>query len=327
MTFPDIVNVGCYLAPRKDIASAILLGEYDEESQITSKYKEICCEDLLCPAEMAIQAMQDKGHEKEDISTLIYCHLHYQGGTFLWSPASYLANVLEKKEGVSCFNLNQGCNSLMVALEQTCRQDLIDHRCLLVASDRFDGTGFNRWNSDYGIVYGDAAVSVLLGPEGTGAYAIEALETVWEHRLEALHRFPDIGPENFNHINDIKGSKKSYLNLYGSHMLQSSTVTSVERAICQAMEKSSIRMSDIQHVLLPNLGLKLIESSYLSALGEVVNQVDLSFSQNSGHLGCSDIFAHLHHLECENRINSGDVVLAIGAGAGFSWTACIFRKR
>ncbi|EGR2796851.1 hypothetical protein BOO29_15710 [Vibrio navarrensis] len=326
-SFPDIISIGCYLAPRKSVARALISGEYDSESHLKTNYREICCETELFPSEMALKAMNIHRHEKEDISTLIYCHLHHQGGTFLWSPASYLSSYFSVENGVCCFNLNQGCNGLMIALEQVCQQNFSHHHYLLVASDRFDGTNFNRWKSDYGIIYGDAAVSILVGPPGEGAYAIEGMKTVWKHKLEALHRFTDIRSDDPHEFYDIKKSKKSYLNLHGNENLRLSTLKSIELAIHQVMVSASVSLHDIQHVFLPNLGSGLIESSYLPALGELVNKTHFDFGQNSGHLGCSDIFAHLYTLDNENRIKSGELILAISAGAGFSWTACLLRKR
>ncbi len=197
---------------------------------------------------------------------------------------------------------------------------------LLVCADRFNISAFNRWTSDYNILYGDAASTVELGKE-PGRFAIEYIGSISSWDLEELHRnctFQKIYEYNSY---DTKRCKKQYLSKYGRDVLKQQTSYSLLKLYDDFKSITKIDKSMIDLIVTPNLGDELVVNNYLKSLGLMDIPNTTAWGKTVGHLGCGDCMIALDIIDKKGEVKSGDRVLLLGAGAGFSWSLVLVRKR
>lgn len=329
MTHLKIINIGHYIAPAIKIEHAIHLGLYSKEEQIKTKYQSICIENEFYPVEMALKSTDGFLNNKAThISGLTYCSIHAQGQSEFWSPASYIAKRLSLNDAAFVYNLKQGCNGMMLAVQQACLRmsSNLDKSELVMSGDRFNISSFDRWGSDYSILYGDAACSVELGNNENGRFAIEYIGSTSSWELEELHR-----NDKFQHLSkydsyDVKRCKKQFLEKYGKSSLQQLTTSHLQSLRKELEDSAGMKITDVNAVIVPNLGYDLLFTNYLEPLGlDTINNTCL-WGQSVGHLGCGDCFIGLNILDKSNKLKVNDKILLIGAGAGFSWTFMLVRK-
>lgn len=331
----DIYIAGCghYLPESRITTSdAIANGDYRQEDQENGQYDAIAVETQHYPAEMALMAIQDcigkANLPIQDLASLSYTSIHRHGNKSLWSPACYLLRELELTN-VLPFNLNQGCNGQMIALQLGIHQLIADPSCnltLSVAADTFSHSACNRWQDDYCIVYGDGAGAIALSKE-PGIAKIKAINTVVAPQLEELHRI-DSGfkesPEALRKTHNIREAKKAYLDKYGKESLTQQTQQAMKTLYQQTIEDNNIHADQIAYFILPNLGHSLLANNY----GDLFfkhNNLWKDFGAKVGHLGAGDCVIGLSHLLANNQLQSGDLVVMQGAGAGFTWSSVLIE--
>lgn len=114
----------------------------------------------LVAAERALAAA---GVKAQDVDLIAVTSIHRHGHQRLWSPASWLQSRLGATRALP-FTVNQGCNAQLLVLDLVTGLLGAQGRrtALVVATDRFAESGFDRFTADYGIVYGDGAAAMVL---------------------------------------------------------------------------------------------------------------------------------------------------------------------
>lgn len=279
-------------------------------------YASAAVEPHLAGGELALAAVQGlRRWADERLRWVMHASIHDQGMGVFWNPATAIQAELGVS-GAMPLALRQGCDGLLVALELAVRQLHANpgSRALLVGSDRFAGTGFCRVTSDYGIVYGDGAAAVVLGP-GPGVARVVAVHTVTDPALVALHHGP--GPDLF----DVRNAKRRFLEAHGQHRLRNAT-----RAALMSLKQQMVghlRPGALRHVLVPHLGRDLLRDNYFSVFEGAEPLCPIELGLSLGHLGTTDHLVALHHLIQTGAAKPGEQALLIGAGAGFTWTAVL----
>ena len=288
----------------------------ESDRLLAAGYTSVAIEHHRTGGELALQAVQDLRHWANDrLRWVMHASVHDQGMGVFWNPAA----AVQAELGLSAampVALRQGCDGLLLALDLALRQlqAAPDQRALLVGSDRFAGTGFCRVTSDYGIVYGDGAAALVLGP-GPGLARVVAVHTVTDPELAVLHH--STGPHPF----DVRAAKRRFLGTHGQHRLRGGT-----RAALMALKQrllAHLRPRALRHVLCPHLGRDLLRDNYFSVFEGAEPLCPLDLGLALGHLGTTDQLVALHHLLRTGAARPGEQVLLIGAGAGFSWTAVL----
>lgn len=312
------------------VKDAVEQGLYEEEEHINTQYKKILIEDKKFPIDMALEAALHamKNINSKQLTKIFYSSIHRHGHKNLWSPATYLQKKLEADRAIP-MSLNQGCNGQMLAIDLAIsvlhaahEEDII----LSVASDRFAESSFNRWRSDYGIVYGDAATAVTLSRQ-KGFARILNLFSKSRAELEEMHRDVDETSESDNdqkYHYHIKDCKKAFIKKYGVdyfNYISKNTLTDIYNHIFTNV----IKPEKIKYYILPNLGKKILDMAYYPIFPEAKERSLWFYGENTGHLGASDCMAGLSYLKENNLLDKGDMVFLLGAGAGFSWTAMVIE--
>ncbi len=324
----SIIACGSYVPSEVKIDYDAL--ELNEEEISYLGYTGVAIENKLFPVEMASmtldQIFNSEKINKEDISYLCYTYIHQQGNSNFWSPASYLQNKHSLKNAIP-FNLLQGCNSELLAIDLMCsvlNQQDKDKMALIASADRFSITKFNRYNSDYGIFYGDAASAIIIG-KNPGIAKILAIQSISAPELEEMHRGPyqEELERNLNCFYDIRSTKKAYLEKYGRDTLMNLT----RKSLTQLSKKVSAisNLQEIDYYIFPNLGTKLLEGNYYPAFPGAKEKSLIDFGKSKGHMGANDAIAGFDYLFKSKKLKRGQKLLLIGAGAGFTWSAMLLE--
>lgn len=201
---------------RVTVDEAVAEDKYDEKDAIADGYTAASVEENLWPSEMAMKAtekaLSSSGIESSKLSLITYSAIHRHGHKHLWQPAAFIQDQLGAKNAMA-FSLNHGCNALMLSagLAMEHCQLSEERRSLLISSDRFEQSAFDRWRSDYGLIYGDAAVAIVLS-QTPGRFRIEYFAQESAPRLESMHRMETPVQEDVKQIaalHNVRESKKT----------------------------------------------------------------------------------------------------------------------
>ncbi|WP_330301415.1 ketoacyl-ACP synthase III family protein [Streptomyces sp. NBC_00503] len=340
-----IAGTGSYLPERRlDLdAEAARHDDSDADRIRATGYRTIAAEESLYPGDMALvaaeRALAAAGVKAQDVDLIAVTSIHRHGHQRLWSPASWLQSRLGATRALP-FTVNQGCNAQLLVLDLVTGLLGAQGRrtALVVATDRFAESGFDRFTADYGIVYGDGAAAMVLtaidpadpaagSATEAPAWRVLATHSVSDPALEGLHRLDAPAPETSELIaaeHDVRAAKKRYLAAHGGDSLRDATrsaVREIRRALLPDGDDFKLR-----RVVYPNLGLPLLEENYFPEFpgGSAISLWE--FGATVGHLGSGDQIAGLDHLERTETFATGDRVLLLGAGAGFTWTGVLLER-
>ncbi|WP_405577976.1 ketoacyl-ACP synthase III family protein [Streptomyces sp. NBC_01190] len=328
-----LAGTGSYLPDtRIDVTDAADRYPTDRDRILATGYATVTAEETLYPADMALiaaqRALAAAGVKPADLRLLFVSGIHRHGHKRLWSPASWLQSQLGCPQALP-LTVNQGCNAQMLGLDIAARflGGAGGGHALVVATDRFADSGFDRFTADYGIVYGDgAAAAVLTTDPGAAGWRVLATHTVSDPGLEGLHRADRPAPERpelLDAEHDVRSAKRRFLGEHGMDRLREATraaVGEISRTLLPAGTGPAPR-----RVIYPNLGLKLLEENYFPEFPGGADASLWDFGRTVGHLGSGDQIAGLDHL-ADGGFAPSDRLLLLGAGSGFSWTGMLLAR-
>lgn len=244
--------------------------------------------------------------------TVIHSCIHDQGMGAFWNPGYAILDAISATSATA-YSLKQGCNGLFESILLAAKGGIADERdTIIVGSDRFEGPSFDRYSADYGIMYGDASAAIMLSRTTGQFYLLDACHV----RAPALVGLHDGSGLSFS---DIRSAKKRYLICEGNACL----VAETRAAMLRVAKK--LNAQDAARILFPHLGRSLLEENYFPAFDAAEERSAIKLGSSLGHLGTTDQFVALAQLWNSGDITSGDRVLLIGAGSGFSWTGLILE--
>ncbi len=310
------------------VEEAVAQGRYDADRAATDGFTSVCIEQHLSPPEMALRAARPllRPEDASAINSLYLCSIHRHGHKLLWPPASYLHRVLELDSRTRVMSLNQGCNGGFTAVSLA--YDLIRAGLpgdqLVVGADRFSGSAFDRFNSDLGTLYGDAAFALRLSA-APGAYRIACLELESEPALEPMYRAVRPEPEGPGD-HDVKSAKKAYLEAHGREGFNALFIPALQRLRRRLLETADLETRPADYVIYPNVGAGLSARLYAGAFADLARQDMWGFGRSIGHTGTADQFLGLWELGRRQVLRKHDRVLMIGAGNGLGLAAMLLEK-
>ncbi|MGX2995744.1 ketoacyl-ACP synthase III family protein [Streptomyces sp. JNUCC 64] len=334
-----IASAAVWLPVTRDSATSAVAERRVEESvaRDLGEPRLPVAEDVSAP-EMAVlaarEALRGGGVDPADVTVLMHAWMHYQGHD-LWSPAHYIAHQLGAERTVPV-GIQQICNGGAAALElAVARLSLAkgSRHALVTTADRFTDPNFDRWRSDYGAAYGDAATAVLLRqPARAGdPLLLRALHTAAAPHLEAMHRgadpFARVPREN-SPVVDMRRTKRAYLRQHGVAPFKKVNREMIDCVVHGALWDAGIAPDDprIRFVLLPRLGRKTLDNAWIPTLRELVPAPSVDWGWDTGHLGTGDMLAGLHEVVRRGALAPGEVGLLLNAGAGFTWSCAVVES-
>jgi 3-oxoacyl-[acyl-carrier-protein] synthase-3 len=317
---------------RVPIEDAIANGWYAMADHAKDDYAAIAVEDTKWPAEMARDvgqaALRAAGIAGDAVGLLVHTAIHRHGHARLWQPAAYLQTQLDAADAMA-FSLSHGCNGLFIAVQLALdflyKPDARD--ALLIGADRFGTSVLDRWQGDYGVLYGDAAVAVLLS--NTRGFArvrhcavasVPALEGM--HRGGAEHVESGVDPAREYAIRD---SKRAFMVRHGRDYFFTEIRNALLRLRADLLEHCDLLAAPADWLITPNVGHAIAAPLYAGIFAELAQRHYRDMGRHIGHTGTADQFVSLTGLMADRLLVPGQRVLLIGAGAGFSCSALLLE--
>ncbi|WP_026316102.1 ketoacyl-ACP synthase III family protein [Actinokineospora enzanensis] len=327
-----VAGTGSYLPPEVPTRAAVEAGRWPADRLVTDRVAAIRVAGDEAAIEMAaaaaIGAVAHSGRDPADFALVLHASVYHQG-LDLWAPASY---VQREAVGGSCpaFEVRQMSNGGMAALELAASYLAADPRrqaALLSAGDKFCPPAFDRWTAENGMVFGDGAAAIVLA-RGGGLARLLSVATVGDGELERMHR----GDEPFTDTPLAGGVPfaadarvRQYLRRVGLAQVIGRILDGQRAAVDRALADAGVGLADIDLFVLPHFGFGRLTAGFLRPFGIDPDATNWAWSRHIGHLGAADQFAGLDHLLRAGAPATDRLLLVLGIGSGFTWSAAVLR--
>ncbi|MFE0175098.1 3-oxoacyl-[acyl-carrier-protein] synthase III C-terminal domain-containing protein [Streptomyces sp. NPDC059002] len=286
----------------------------------------------------ARETLRKAGIEAKALDLCVHAWMYYQGHD-LWSPAHYVAQELGAHHAMPV-GIQQVCNGGAAGVELTVARMTANaaHSTdgyrwgMVTTGDRFTNPGFDRWTSDYGVVYGDAGTAVLLrapaAPED--ALRLRSIVTMAASELESMHRGADpfaAAARTHRPRVDMRATKRAYLHEHGHDQFIRANENAIRTIVDEALRDAGMGPRDprLRYAVLPRFGLKTLQEFWLPILADTVDAEPLDYGRSTGHLGAGDAAAGLAELIHSRALRPGEAALVFSAGAGFTWSCLVVQ--
>ncbi|MFV0372555.1 3-oxoacyl-ACP synthase [Microbacterium sp.] len=327
---PDISIAGLHTALAPTVATATAL----EEGKVARLVAETVGARQLPAAtepgaprlaiEAAHAAMEGARIQGEEIDILVHAWIHHQGHDF-WSPAHHIAHEVGADNALPV-GVQTMCNGGETAIEIAVARLICDPdatTAVVTTADIFAG-GFDRWNSDSFLWYGDAGTALVLTTEprpGHPKLLACAATTVLDG--EGLHRGSDPytwAPRQHGDIVDVRRTKKAHLQSGSGDAFNTSMRDALRHVIRTAVHDAGLSFDSprLRFLALPRVGRKVIGDLYVPAVEDLTNAEIVYLGDHSGHLGAGDTPANLTDLIAQENHAPDDIGLFVCAGGGFT---------
>lgn len=319
-----VSGLGAYLPERMSSRRAIELGLYNETLMLDSGVTGTLVAGDTPPVDMAVRAARDAlsraGCEASAVDFLIHSCVLQQGPT-MWYPGGYVLRELGC-EDAAAFEVRQGCNGMLAALELAAGQFAADPdrtTALLTTADNFSSPLGDRWQGyGPGTVIGDAASAVVLSTAG-GIAQVRAVNQSVVPEFEGLHRgaeplFDTSGRETVDMVARARHFGRTHRPLAEVNEVIAERQAEVAR---RSLKEAGIDVGDVARAIYVNQGQYLVGQFFLDPLGLPEEKSTWDFGRTVGHLAASDHVVALDHLVTTGQVGPGDHVLLAGAAPGF----------
>lgn len=260
-------------------------------------------ETIFSYAEIAAKnALENAGVSADELDLIVCATL---GGEVL-TPST--ACLIQKAVGASCiaFDINAACPGFIYALE-TAEAFFAKggyQKALLVACDSM--SRLVNWE--------DRSTCVLFG-DAAGAAVVEKGENSLASLLTAKGEFDILN------ITD-QGEGKPVVHMNGPSVYRFA-VTSGCREIPKALKKAGITSADVDHVILHQANLRIIDA--------IIDKLDIPREKYAvnveefGNTSASTLPVTLDRLNREGKLKRGDVIVLCAFGGGLTTGTYVFR--
>ncbi|BCH57077.1 hypothetical protein GOZ89_18345 [Agrobacterium vitis] len=328
-----IRGIGVELPQKRiDIASAVRSGLYDAERAEREGFSSVVVAEGTTPVEMTLAAAERAIGDlpRQRIAALFHTSINRHGHKKLWPPAFGIQRGLNLDHTALAVSLSSGCNSAFQACilaRAMFISGMADH-ALVAGGDVFGGGRFDRFGSDLGAVYGDAAAAMLLSTE-TGIFRILHIDIDSESRLEEMYRDTEVVDEMSappQEEYDVGSSKKRFLERVGKDTFKDLFSGCLDRLRSRLLHAHPLLDQPVKFVIYPNVGLGISAPLYAAAFSDLAHVDHWKFGRSIGHVGTCDQLIGLHDLEINGHLKPDDRVLLIGAGNGLSAATMLLER-
>jgi 3-oxoacyl-[acyl-carrier-protein] synthase III len=328
-----VQSLGTHLpAGRMTGLEAVELGLYEQEQLEDGGINSVPVAGPAASVEMAVLAAREAfaraGIDPRDIDELIHGALFYQGPES-WSPLGYILRETGCPDAPA-FEVHQGCNSLLAALELAVGRLAAapgTDRVLLTTAMNADSPVIDRWSSGGpGIVFGDGAAALVVGRE-PGWARLDSISSLTVSDLEGIHRGtePLLEPAariKLDPVARVRGfASWASFPLTEIHGRMAKAYTAV---IQRSLAEAELEPERIAQVLCNHLPQHFVESLIMEPLGLPLSRSSSEFGRTVGHLGsCDQVVALDDLLARPGAIEPGDRLLLCGGAPGYNVAAAV----
>jgi 3-oxoacyl-[acyl-carrier-protein] synthase-3 len=325
---PDIYisGLGARWPSPTPVAEAIAAGRYDRAEADRAQYTSICVDDKRAAPELAVLAAADAvaaaDITPDSIETVCYGHAHRLPLDY-WNPAGYVARELGIAR-CALVEITGGCAAGIGTIQIACAYLAagFTHAVLATAADCWPARQLDRYRTNSGIVLADGAAAAVV-TRTPGPLQILSAYSTGDPSLEALHRGDD---EWYTDPPDADKRARAFRSVMPPVSTKRHLVTGLRAAVSHVLKDAEVGSADdLALILLPGVGVELFSTNYLRPLGIDAERTNWCFSRTTGHFGAADQLAALSALGSSGTLASGDLVLLVGEGTGFAWSAAVIR--
>ncbi|GGM61354.1 3-oxoacyl-[acyl-carrier-protein] synthase 3 [Longimycelium tulufanense] len=252
--------------------------------------------------EAGAKAVANSGLAPSDVDTVIVATCTLPG--FIPNASAQTADRIGVK-AAAAFDLNAACAGFPYAVNVA--SELVRggsaRRVLVIGAERF--TEWIDWDDRANcIIFADGSGAAVLGPADE----------------------PGVGPLAAGSAGDLVDmiglTERGHIYQEGRSVFRWAT-TRVAPIAERAVELAGLRLSDIDVLVAHQANLRIVESlaKKLRARGAREDMVVADDIVHSGNTSAASIPIALDHMKSAGRINTGDVMLLVGFGAGLSYSA------
>ncbi|MFO7193148.1 MULTISPECIES: beta-ketoacyl-ACP synthase III [Thermocrispum] len=255
--------------------------------------------------EAGSKALSDAGLEPSDVDTVIVPNCTMPAP--IPNAAAQVADRIGVK-AAGAFDLNAACAGFCYALGVA--SDLVragsSRRALVIGAEKLTDVvdPLDRANA---IIFADGAGAAVVGPADE----------------------PRIGPVVWGSAGDLAATihmrDNKYIHQEGQSVFRWAT-TQIAPVAMRAVEAAGLSLADIDVLIPHQANLRIVEAiaKKLKAKGARDDLVVADDIVYSGNTSSASIPLALDHMRQKGRVSSGDVVLAVGFGAGLSYAGQVF---
>jgi 3-oxoacyl-[acyl-carrier-protein] synthase-3 len=284
----------------------------------------------IAAADMAVEAarvaVRRSGIPAGEFGLLLHGSLWFQG-LDMWASASYVANQSVGVQAVA-FDLQQRSNGGMGALHLAAVYLAAGgaSTALVTTGDRFAAPAFNRWGAQFYTLFGDAGTALALSTRAGFALLLSSAATA-DNGLERWGR----GSSPFGTAPGQEAPVQ-VLRRAAEHAATPEADSSWERIEAamlrvrdEALADAGVEIGEVARAVVPFIHRGGGQSENYDLLGIGEKKSVWEFGRGVGHLGAGDQIAGLNYLLERQLLAPGDLVLLLGVGVGFSFTASVVR--
>ncbi len=321
--FPEDLHTSEHIARESGIPEEVIV----EKFAINQKYK--AAPDEL-PSDMAIKASRKalKNFSPKELDLVLFHGSEYKD-YYLYNQAAKIQHELGAKNAYA-FELHSLCSSgvlaLKVARDMMQNDPHLENVLLVTASKEADMLDYSNEDSRFMFNFGDAAAAVLLEKNHEKNIVLNN-HTITDGSFADDVAVYEIGSKHFNKPG-VGSIKPDECNLDVDDIdsmrerLNAVTEKNFKKVIEKSAAKSGYSKKDIDFLALIHMKKSFLDellSEY--GLGE-----DSSFILNDyGHCQSADAFIATKKAFEQGKIEEGDLIVMVGAGTGYTWSATSVR--
>lgn len=322
-----INSAAAELPPAMSIEDAIREGRYSQESADIAEYSGVTIAkesstivDLAAAA--ALSAVARATVPSTDIRNLLFVSVFPFTHPTVYNIPAAIAEIVRTPSAFTTQISNASCAAGVDALVMAGHRLLVtdDRAALVVAGDLWRLPHIDRFDCNPNFIFADGAAAVVLSRE-TGYARLLSGASLTDPVLSGLH--VEV-PSDRTPV-DITARARAFFETRMSpeeahERLNAAFTATVDAALSLA----GVSLAEVAYALLPAVGRAFLQR-YLDLLDIPVSRTTWDYYATTSHIGPGDQFSALSYLMDHDRCGSGDVILLIGEGVGFQFSAAVLR--
>lgn len=285
-------------------------------------------------ADLAVKAAErlfaDNNLDRQQIDYLLFCT--QSPDHFLPATACLIQERLGLPRAIGALDFNQGCSGFIYGL--SLGRALIESgqaRSVLLLTAETYSKYIHPRDRSVATLFGDAACATLLsaddGPAGVGEFVFSSDGRGGKNLIVPTggHRQAR-SVESGQPIEDEDGNIRSRDNLYmNGREIFRFAITEVPKTVRQLLEKSGRTADDIDFFVLHQANRYMLDE-LVKRLKVPAEKVPYEF-EDVGNTVSSTIPIVLDRMSRSGRLRSGNKLVLVGFGVGYSWAGCMVTWR
>jgi 3-oxoacyl-[acyl-carrier-protein] synthase-3 len=267
----------------------------------------------------AKKLMAEKNINPEDIDLIIVATF---SPDYMYPPVSAKIQQNLGAKNAQIVDINTNCTGFVTALTLASDRMLVDEslKYALVIGVELHTRFINPADKETAIYFSDGAGVALLGKVEKGYGIINSKFLTDSSTYESV-RFRG-GGSSFPFANRTFDPQIDYMEMNGLATWKQA-ITNLPKVIKDVLVKSNLKIEDIDFCIFHQANLNLIE--YVMGKLKVPKEKTFTNVQEIGNTGSASVGIALSEAIHKNKIQSGQIVLFAGVGAGFNFGASLWK--